>query len=242
MHRLRTMHLFAGAGGGLLADMLLGHRPVAAVEIDEHCQQVLHARQKDDILPWFPIFNNVETFEGRRFKGLVDVIAGGFPCQDISSAGKGEGLEGGRSGLWSAMARITSEVQPRFVFIENSEMLIWRGLDRVINDLECQGFGGAATVVPALFVTGTHVRNRIFILADSSRVGWKWIGCPWTEATNVESGRLGEKLFRQRANDAGIVGTGYGIPNRVDRLKAIGNGQVPAVAALAWEILSNDQN
>jgi DNA (cytosine-5)-methyltransferase 1 len=79
LHKLRTLHLFAGAGGGILADMLLGHRPIAAVEIEPYCQQVLHQRQKDGILPWFPIFSDVCEFDGRRFKGLVDIIAGGFP-------------------------------------------------------------------------------------------------------------------------------------------------------------------
>lgn len=79
MSQLRTLHLFAGAGGGLLADLLLGHVPVAAVEIDPYCQQVLSARQKDGILPWFTIFDDVRTFDGRRFKGLVDIVAGGFP-------------------------------------------------------------------------------------------------------------------------------------------------------------------
>ena len=79
MHGLRNLHLFAGAGGGILADIRLGHHPVAAVEVDPYCQQVLSARQKDGTLPWFPIFDDVRTFDGRRFSGLVDVIAGGFP-------------------------------------------------------------------------------------------------------------------------------------------------------------------
>ncbi len=79
MQKLRTMHLFAGAGGGLIADLLLGHQPVCAVEIEPYCQQVLSARQKDGLLPWFPIFDDVKEFDGRRFRGLVDVIAGGFP-------------------------------------------------------------------------------------------------------------------------------------------------------------------
>lgn len=79
LHQLRTLHLFAGAGGGMLADLLLGHVPVGAVEIDPYCRQVLHARQQDGALPWFPIFDDVTTFDGRRYRGLADIVAGGFP-------------------------------------------------------------------------------------------------------------------------------------------------------------------
>lgn len=79
LQRVRTLHVFSGAGGGLLADVLLGHQPVCAVEIDEYCQQVLSARQKDSCLPWFPIFADVKEFDGRRWRGLVDCVCGGFP-------------------------------------------------------------------------------------------------------------------------------------------------------------------
>lgn len=77
--QIRTMHLFAGSGGGILADILLGHQTVCAVEIDEDCQQDLSARQKDGSLPWFPIFNDVTEFDGRKWSGLVDIVVGGFP-------------------------------------------------------------------------------------------------------------------------------------------------------------------
>lgn len=95
MRKLRTMHLFAGAGGGILADLLLGHQPVCAVEINEYCQQVLSARQADGTFPWFPVFADVQKFDGKRWRGLVDCVSGGFPCQDISAAGPGTGIAGG---------------------------------------------------------------------------------------------------------------------------------------------------
>jgi DNA (cytosine-5)-methyltransferase 1 len=79
LHKLRTLHLFAGVAGGVLADLILGHVPVGAVEIEPYCQQVISARQKDGIIPWFPIFDDVRTFNGKEWRGLVDVIAGGFP-------------------------------------------------------------------------------------------------------------------------------------------------------------------
>ena len=117
LHKLRTMHLFAGAGGGILADVLSGFTPVCAVEKDIYCQQVISARQKDGSLPWFPIFDDVQTFDGIPWRGLVDLVAGGFPCQDISVAGKGAGLAGKRSGLWFEYLRIIKEAQPRYIIM-----------------------------------------------------------------------------------------------------------------------------
>ena len=88
---LRELALFAGAGGGILGGILLGWRTVCAVEIDAYCRHVLLARQRDGILDRFPIWDDVCTFDGRPWRGSVDVISGGFPCQDISVAGRGGG-------------------------------------------------------------------------------------------------------------------------------------------------------
>ena len=97
---MRELHLFAGAGGGILGGMLLGHTTVGAVEIEPYCRRVLLQRQRDGILPKFPIWDDVCTFDGKPWRGKVDVVCGGFPCQDISVAGKGTGITGERSGLW----------------------------------------------------------------------------------------------------------------------------------------------
>ena len=166
LHPLRTLHLFAGAGGGILGDLLLGHRPICAVEIEPYCQQVLSARQKDGFLPWFPIYNDVQTFDGRPWRGIVDVVSGGFPCQDISAAGKGAGIEGERSGMWKEMARIIGEVQPRFAFVENSPMLTSRGLDRVLGDLSQMGYSSAYGIIGAHHAGAPHKRDRIWILSE----------------------------------------------------------------------------
>src|SRR6185369_5754088 len=166
--RLRTMHLFAGAGGGILADVLLGHLPVCAVEIDAYARSVLLARQRDGCLERFPIWDDVRTFDGRPWRRSVDIIAGGFPCQDISCAGKGKGIDGERSGLWSEMARIVGEVRPYFVFVENSPMLTSRGLGTVLGDLSEMGFDARWGVVGASHIGGLHRRERIWIVANST--------------------------------------------------------------------------
>ena len=106
----RELSLFSGGGGGILGGHLLGWRTVCAVERESYAAQVLVSRQNDGSLPSFPIWDNVETFDGKRWRGIVDIISGGFPCQDISIAGKGAGIEGKRSSMWGQMARIIDEV------------------------------------------------------------------------------------------------------------------------------------
>ena len=103
---MNELALFAGAGGGILAGHLLGWRTVCAVEIEDYPRRVLLQRQADGFLPRFPIWDDITTFDGKPWRGRVDVISGGFPCQDISAAGKGDGLDGERSGLWREMARV----------------------------------------------------------------------------------------------------------------------------------------
>jgi len=170
LHRARTMHLFSGIGGGILGDLLFGHHPVCAVEIDPYCQQVLSARQKDGILPWFPIFDDVQAFDGTRWRGLVDIVCGGFPCQDISAAGQGKGITGEKSSLWKHMARIIGEVRPQYAWVENSPMLVGRGLDTVLADLAEVGYDAKWGIVGAHHAAALHKRDRIWILAYSTKL------------------------------------------------------------------------
>ena len=273
---MNELALFSGVGGGILAGHLLGWRTVAAVEIEDYPRRVLLQRQADGILPRFPIWDDVCTFDGKPWKGKVDVISGGFPCQDISCAGKGEGITGERSGLWGEFARIIFQVRPSYVFVENSPMLTLRGLDRVLGDLSEMGYNAKWGIVGADDVGAPHRRKRIWIVANASggrfsepRSGKdeqsrraETIGAGEAMA-NTESLRSGElqnqvgpkgtqnshELFgisHRLSNGSGWWTTeprlgrvANGVANRVDRLKAIGNGQVPAVAALAWKILKD---
>ena len=169
-----SFHLFAGAGGGILADLLSGREVVGAVEIEEYPRRVLLQRQADGVLPCFPVWDDVRSFsvdneETREYVGYLRsisdelVIAGGFPCQDISIAGKGKGIEGERSGLWGEMLRIIGEVRPRNIFVENSPMLVVRGLDRVLGDLAEIGYDALWTTLPASAVGAPHVRDRFWL-------------------------------------------------------------------------------
>ena len=164
---LRELALFAGAGGGILGGYLLGWETVCAVEWEPYPASVLVRRQNDGLLKPFPIWDDVQTFDGTRWRGRIDVVSGGFPCQDISSAGKGAGLAGSRSGLWGEMGRIIYEVEPRYVYVENSPLLVGRGLDVVLADLATMGFDAQWGVVGACDVGAPHQRDRIWVLAHS---------------------------------------------------------------------------
>ncbi|WP_144156530.1 DNA cytosine methyltransferase [Paraburkholderia sp. BCC1885] len=175
---MHELHLFAGAGGGILAGQLRGNRCVCAVEREPYAQAVLVARQNDGTFPPFPVWDDVRTFDGRPWRGIVDIVAGGFPCQDVSVAGTGDGLDGERSGLWTEMARIIREVRPKRVEVENSPVLTSRGLGRVLGDLAEMGFDVEWGVLSAADCGAHHLRERIWILAhaDSESSGQGWSG------------------------------------------------------------------
>jgi len=165
---MNELALFAGAGGGILGGKLLGWRTVCAVEWDAYARDVLVARQNDGCLEAFPIWDDIQNFDGRPWRGRVDVVSGGFPCQDISAAGKGAGIEGDRSGMWKHMARIIGEILPQFVFVENSPMLVGRGLTVVLGDLAEMGYDAEWGIVGAHHVAAPHKRDRIWIVAHSN--------------------------------------------------------------------------
>ena len=295
---MNELALFAGAGGGILGGKLLGWRTVCAVEWEPYPCAVLCARQNEGILAPFPIWDDVRTFDGRPWRGRVDVVSGGFPCQDISAAGKGAGIDGERSGMWSHMARIIREVGPRFVFVENSPMLTSRGLGRVLGDLAAMGYDARWGVLGANDAGAPHKRDRIWIVADATNDGLGrreqqpescegsgdvadatgarlqggtrgGVHGAWGAPIQSSCGNqdvadayvpFGERVRRperskpERANahassawwghdpadqaESRMGRMAHGVAARMDRLKALGNGQVPAVAALAWRMLS----
>ena len=243
---MNELALFAGAGGGILGGHLLGWRCVCAVEYDKYARNVLLARQQDGCLPKFPIWDDVRTFDGNQWRGVVDVVSGGFPCQDISSAGKGAGIEGARSGLWKEMARIIGEVRPHYAFVENSPLLIRRGLTTVLSDLAEMGYDAVWGIVSAADCGAPHLRKRIWILAYANGIGLQK-GCVRQRRVcgptrNPRPPRLLAALDKKKIpnpwrNESMLCGVGERVPNRVDRTRAIGNAQVPIVAATAWRRL-----
>jgi DNA (cytosine-5)-methyltransferase 1 len=232
---MNELALFAGIGGGILGGQILGFRTVCAVEWEPYPTSVLVARQNDGLLPPFPIWDDVSTFEGKPWRGIVDVVSGGFPCQDLSAANQGgDGLDGERSGLWKEMFRIICEVRPNFVFVENSPNLTSRGLGVILGNLASVGFNARWGVLGAGDIGAKHQRDRIWIVAY---------------ANDTDRRRECRRLRSiQKCNQTGDSHSPFnqpeplrmvnGVANRVDRLRAIGNGQVPICAATAWRILN----
>ena len=196
---MNELALFAGVGGGILGGKLLGWRTICAVEWEAYPASVLCARQNEGLLPPFPIWSDICSFDGRPWRGIVDIISGGFPCTYISIAGKGEGLDGDESSMWYEMARVVSEIRPRFVFVENSPMLTLRGGVRVIADLTSMGYDTKWMVMGAADVGAPHQRDRIWILAtdpnyeprcpeqerEHQRTQKPWRGSQWTMESSV---------------------------------------------------------
>ena len=262
---INELELFAGAGGGILGSKLLGWKTVCAVEIEQYARNVLIARQNDGFIEPFPIWDDVRTFDGKPWNGFVDVVSGGFPCQDISCAGKGAGIKGKRSGLWSEMARIIGEVQPQFVFVENVPLLVKRGLAVVLGDFAEMGFDARWCRVSAENVGAPHKRDRLWILAYTigkrsnagteqsgrqarSNISRRGEGAELANSPGKRCGKTREHCERPEERTAGggewwdaepDVGRVVDeLAHRVDRLKAIGNGQVPLAKYAAWRILS----
>ena len=164
MSKLRVLDLFSGIGGFSLGlERTGGFRTVAFCEIEEFPRRVL-AKHWPDV----PIYDDVRTLTHERLQqdGIaVDVICGGFPCQDISLAGKGEGLAGERSGLWREFARLIDEIRPRYALVENVAALLFRGLGDVLGDLAALGYDAEWHCIPASYVGAEHDRDRIWIIA-----------------------------------------------------------------------------
>ncbi|TXH59339.1 MAG: DNA cytosine methyltransferase [Desulfurellales bacterium] len=276
---MNELALFSGAGGGILGGKLLVWRCVCAVEIDDYARDALISRQDDGCIEPFPIWDDIRTFDGKPWRGVVDIVTGGFPCQDISSAGRGAGITGERSGLWKEMARIIGEVRPRFALVENSPVLTSRGLGVVLGDLAEMGYDARWGVPGAHHAGAPHKRDRIWIVADAEGAGSRGIGGriekrfsrSWSGCENASSmadalrfrGAAGIPEPEQRQEGATVkpfdcrarrpVASGWwstepqlgrvanGVANRVDRLRCIGNGQVPAVVKLAWDTLHTER-
>ena len=234
---MNELALFAGAGGGILGGKLLGWRTMCAVEWDAYAASVLVARQNDGTLPPFPIWDDVQTFDGHLWRGRVDVVSGGFPCQDISASGQGLGIKGERSGMWKQMARITREVRPRFVFVENSPMLTVRGLGAVLGDMAAMGYDAKWGVLGARSCGGPVERERIWIAGTNEKHGETWMG-DFQHQAKILGGIRGEcPTFWLQAPPVSF-GVEHGVDSYLDQVGAIGNGQVPAVVKLAWETLT----
>lgn len=246
---MNYLSLFTGAGGGDLGmQHLLGFRCRGYVEYEPYCQEVIKARIKDGLLDAAPIFGDIRAFvsEGyaESYQGMVDLITGGFPCQPFSVAGKQRGGNDPRN-MWPATIEALRIVRPRYAFLENVPgLLATRYFGRILGDLAESGFDARWKVISAAEVGAPHKRDRLWIMADSK--GLRWRKGEWNKPSNWNGlwSRLQSIAFSEPPSNyydnvrSDFIRIIDDVPNRVDRLKALGNGQVPLVAATAFRILS----
>jgi DNA (cytosine-5)-methyltransferase 1 len=167
-----VLSLFSGVGGLDLAIKLVWPeaRVLGYCERDAYAAGVLLARMEDEALECAPVWcGDIQDMDASSLRGRVDIVCGGFPCQDISVAGKGGGLEGARSGLFYELMRVVREVGPRLVYLENVSALTFRGLDRVLGELADSGFDAEWLCLRASDVGAPHRRERWFCLAHAKR-------------------------------------------------------------------------
>lgn len=295
---LRTLDLFSGIGGFSLGlERTGGFETVAFCEIEPFCRRVLSKHW-----PGVPIYEDVRELSADTLRrdGIadIDVICGGFPCQDISTAGKRAGLEGERSGLWDEYRRVIGNVRPRFVIVENVTGLLSLGVGTVLRDLAALGYDAIWDCIPACAVGAPHRRDRIWIVAYATdavrRAHGRSVACSESESQgkarercvwegdwsagddgftaggkNVADTdrRRGETIVKRQSEsgtqsrtcvqgkpsasdvdgsswwlaEPGMGRMAYGVPARLDRLRALGNAIVPQVAEIVGRaILSAD--
>lgn len=254
---INGLDLFTGIGGLTLAlsDWV---KPVAYCEIDRYAQGVIRSRIAEGYLPFAMILDDVRKIDGNDFKGKVDIIYGGFPCQDISVAGNGKGLAGQRSGLFFEIMRLAKEIEPSFIFLENVPAIRLRGLSEVGHQLANLGYDCRWLSLSAQEIGAPHKRERWFMLgyANHKREGEK------SEVSRGQTtephrgfvadtdsnggGRISrpEQTGRQKidhgswwASEPAVGRMANGIPHRLDRIKCLGNGVVPIQAKEAFKRL-----
>jgi len=224
---MNELALFAGAGGGLLGTHSLGITPVCGVEWQPHRRLVLVQRQNDRLLPPFPIWDDVRTFDGNPWRGRVDFVSGGFPCQAFSTAARGRNVA---DDLWPEMLRIVADVAPRYVFAENVSD---KAIAAAAEDLESISYQTRVLSLSAKDLGADHVRERHWLLAyadDKSELRGR---------VNAEVARCTSFHGRLWAAAPPDTRLDDGVAPRVERYAATGNGQVPAVAAAALWALAN---
>jgi len=237
---------FAGIGGFRLGLERAGFTCVGGCEIDDYARQVYH--------------KNFGEWPARDIREVTDIngadrLCGGFPCQDISVAGKGAGLSGERSGLWWELARLIKDCAPRIVFLENVPALTHRGLGDVLGALADGGYDAEWDCIPAAAFGAPHRRDRVWIVANSEGVkgrdkrnnspdgkGWKGRNEPRQICTDVADakGIYAQRLDNRQGEGEPWRGSWWevepsvgrvanGVPSRMDRLRCLGNAVVPQV-------------
>lgn len=254
------LDLFSGIGGFHLGAQWAGLHfdGYYYSEVDPYAIKVYAKRFPDAIG-----LGDITKIDGRSLPKGDWIIAGGFPCQDISVAGKGAGLAGSRSGLWYEYARIISELRPKYAIMENVGALTFRGLDAVLGSLAEIGYDAEWQDIRASDVGAPHRRERIWIVAypelrriserrrDDGTCGKNRLmagilrndasSLPKQTASMVEKVEYKNKGHVGWRTESDVLRVAHGVPSRVDRLKCLGNSIVPQIAQMIFQQQAFDE-
>jgi len=237
------LSLFTGSGGGLLGTKQLGFIPCGYVEWNEHCQKVIKQRIIDGVLDDAPVFGDIGSFinEGYAgaYTGLVDILTAGFPCQPFATGGFQRGAQDERN-RWPETLECIRIVRPRGVLLENSaRLVVHEYFGEILGGLASLGYHAEWDVFSACMFGAPQTRERMFLLAyPDSEYEQKRVGI--VENKKKVSSRDNSKMLADWMGSVSRnAGSGAGLADRVERTKAIGNGQVPIVVRNAWELLSS---
>jgi DNA (cytosine-5)-methyltransferase 1 len=234
---VNELSLFTGAGGGIWGSKLLGWETVGYVESDEYCQRVIRQRIREGFFSDAPIFNDVRAFDGLPYRGRVDIVSAGFPCQPFSIAGKRLGEKDDRN-MWPETIRVIREVRPRVCLLENVPTLFRdRYFGTILTDLETSGYERiSCRIISAAEFGAPHIRKRLWVLAehtDSNRLQAKIPNAPRDKIPD-------NRRALWWKGERGISRVDDGATDWIDRVKVIGNAQCPRVVQAAWEMMRND--
>lgn len=230
---MNVLDLFSGIGGFSLGLERAGMKTIAFCEYNEAAQRVLRKHWPD-----VPVYKDVRTLDGSQFRGTVNVVCGGFPCQDLSRAGRQDGIEGQRSNLYTEMLRIISECRPEFAIFENVTNLLTgesgRWFAQFLYDLAAVGYDAQWHCISASAVGAAHHRDRIWIIAYPNGTNSQGIFFPKPLFAYSEESRRRQYT---RAVDEALPADDYAcqrgnfddVPERMDRLKQLGNSVVPLI-------------
>lgn len=262
------LSLYTGIGGGVLGTKMFGWTTIGYVENDDYCQRVIRQRIGEGALDTAPIFSGVNEFIDQGccelYRGITDIVTGGFPCQPFSVAGKQE-AESDERNLWPQTIDIIRRVRPRFAFLENVRGLLRSGyFGTIIKDLADSGYNARWRLLSAEEVGAPHLRDRLWILAEAPDVAelrssrWNYIDTYSKEVSNSVGYRLereqqrgAEALATYRSsdeanpywwtNEPSVGRVVDGLTNRIQRIRAVGNAQVPLAAAYAFYLLATEK-
>ena len=234
----KLLDLFSGIGGFSQGLERAGFETVAFCEIEPSCQAVLRRYWPD-----VPIFGDIRALTA-AYLPSIDVISGGFPCQDISTAGKQDGIEGARSGLWSEYLRLINELRPSYAIIENVANLLSGGFGRwfgrILLDLAEIGYDAEWHCIPAAYVGASHIRDRVWIVAYSDEKRRLSVNLPIAKSLlHVGASVFGKadvsltdtcRGWKESARSGIYLRNDDGLSGWLDRIGMIGNSIVPQIA------------